>query len=570
MRNPMRLCTSTLFVVGYAAAGCGSAADAPGEVPAEPPVAAVSEALADPPVSPEATKLFELGGKIAGAFTGVTGALDTIKGLTSLLGMDDTPTLESQIASQFERANQKLDALLNEVGGVSFQFTYSQIAPPLSQLRAHAEDARAAVKRTGAPFVAPPDLLSTSKGWVYAVMDDSVFWRTYATKLTDGEWKAAIGEPAVEIHDFRTWDYRVGLPALMEAISYRLIILGSVDPGFASSPVYRDELTLYRDTLGRILTKIEGGIVCNFGVSANLKARASRATFCTSTIGFDSQAYCGYDVTYTLDAFCADPFTGAYTKLSKTAPVLTTQIYDAPACFSGSGFCPDRSMGVNEHVRLMDSWNIAYYPSVQVDVLDQFWSAAPTNPAFSDLIANGLDDARAQLRVNLGLFGVRRTIDSLSMMVTGDRGPVWGGQLRSAYDNRCLSAAGDAAGIGARAVIAECDRPAARSAESFRYDPVSAQLHNTAYGTCLDVQNGSSRRGTPAWYWGCWPSVTDPRSNAQRWSYDPVTRQMRNALGRSLDVYNGDSSPGNGLWTYDENASPAQKWGYAPPWFIAR
>jgi len=575
----------------FSAAGCASAVDDPtpppdARAPAAPPAgdAATGSSSTHARIlspggstSPEAKQLFEVGGEILGAFTGVLGALDTVKSLASLLGMGDSPTVETQIFQQLQIMNQKLDALLDEVGGVSFQIAYSQISPPLNSLRAEAEDARATVRATSAPYVPTiPGLVTLSKAQVYTVLDDSVYWRTYATRLTDGEWKAAIGEPAVEVRDFRTWDYRVGLPAALAAIAYRLVILGSIDPGFATNPVYAAELTLYRDTLQGILSKIEGGILCNYGVSAKVKARSSTTSFCSYTGGFGpSVGACNFDVTYTLNAFCADPFTGAYTKLSATAPLSSDPTWDesTPCVSFGYGpptaSCFDRDMGVNQHDVLASSWNYSAFGAYSVDLYNRFWAVAPTHPAFADLIANGLDDARAQLKLQLGLFGVRRAIDSLSMLVTHDKGPLYGGRNVSGYYNRCLSAAGDVASVGAGAVIAECDRASAARAEVFTYDTITGQIHNTASGTCLDVQNGSSRLMTPVWFWGCWPSVTDPRSNAQRWSYDPVSHRLRNALGRTLDVRWGDSTPGTPVWTYDENPTAAQQWGYKPYWWIS-
>ena len=542
-----------------------SPAESPSAVAALAQSTAAPHAMPPPPVggdmhtmsgdvSPEAQKLFETGGKIAGAFTGVLGAIDTLKSLASLVGGGDSPTLESQMAMQFAAVNQKLDALLNEIGGVSFQISYAQIAPPLARLRAEAEDARAAVIATGRPYVpSVPGLVTLSKADVYTVMDDSVFMRTYATRLTDGEWKAAIGEPAVEVVDFRTWDWRVGLPALIEAISYRLIILAAVDPAFRTNAAYAPELTLYRDTLAQILSKIEGGIVCGFGVTAKTTPRSSYA-LCDPAMGpaRGSNGMCEYDVTYQLDAYCADRFTGAYTKLSASSPLSADAVYDTTSCSSmgyggPSGTCFPRDIGVNQHDTLSSIWNFTHLGVYSVDLLERFWSLAPTHPAFSDLIAFGLDDARAQLKIKLGLFGVRRAIDSLSMMVTHDQGPLAGGQLRSGYTNRCLSAAGDDASMGSAAVIAECDRASARDAETFSYDSVTGQLKSARWGTCLDVQNGSSRIQTPVWFWGCWPSVTDPRSNAQRWSYDPVSHRMRNALGRTLDITWGNTTPGNSV-----------------------
>jgi hypothetical protein len=64
---------------------------------------------------------------------------------------------------------------------------------------------------------------------------------------------------------------------------------------------------------------------------------------------------------------------------------------------------------------------------------------------------------------------------------------------------------------------------------------------------------------TPVWLWEC------IGTDAQKWTYDPETGVLQNALGNVLDVQSGVLQPGTPVWTWTRNEGLAQQWfSYSP------
>jgi hypothetical protein len=87
---------------------------------------------------------------------------------------------------------------------------------------------------------------------------------------------------------------------------------------------------------------------------------------------------------------------------------------------------------------------------------------------------------------------------------------------------------------------------------------------------CLDVQGGNAAAFTPVWLWPCDEHVIPPVNlidpaytlpvDPQRWTYNPETGVLQNALGNVLDVQGGVLQPGTPVWTWTQNGDLAQLW----------
>jgi hypothetical protein len=478
-------------------------------------------------------KVYKFAANIVEAFTGASGTLNTLINLGTMLGiLESGPTLESIMQAEFEKLNAKVDALAAAVAGSDFLGSRRDLVFYLGQLRSHAETAHAWVKTNHTPFVPPADVDTTLRGYMYTMEDDSFFRRPAIDVVTDGdgEWKKVTSR-RIASDGTTVWDPRVGLPAFLTALSYRLIFLAAIDPSFASKPVYQAELLEFRERLKTILATIDSNVACGTGLDR-------RSVTCFGNPLASSS-------TYRFDAECADLSTGITAKVSAVDP---SPAYDSS--------CQVNDTGVNSPLLDMRFWG---QPS-QRDVFNRDYA---TRAPYADVVNNGIDDANAQLRIKLGLFEVRRTIDSLYAMVKNDNGPVVGGVIVSRFTNRCLAGEGGRSAPGSMVDIEACD--STKPSQRWSYDRLSGLVRNVGGGaspTCLDVYNGSTRRSTPVWLYWCTGSI------AQQWSYDAESHLLRNALGRTLDIINGNPAPGTRVWTYDENWSAAQLWGYTPPWYI--
>jgi hypothetical protein len=91
------------------------------------------------------------------------------------------------------------------------------------------------------------------------------FNRPYNKKDTDGWWRGSITYTKEELlpqPGDLVYDWRLGIPALLEVISYRLQFIAAIDPNFRNNDSYDEELERYRSTLERHLKNMLAGIKC--------------------------------------------------------------------------------------------------------------------------------------------------------------------------------------------------------------------------------------------------------------------------------------------------------------------
>lgn len=467
-------------------------------------------------------------GAVSGVYGYVSGAIDFAR-MVGLL--DSGPSFEDTVVADLDAIRADLADIERDNRGLDFHETEHEIMNALNTLQYDALTAEH-------PETAVDTYVHETGLALNRLTQEDFFTRIYSDRVTDGDWKRVISTRVLPDRNGLVFDYRYALPALMNGLALRLKMLSIVTPGWPATGTQRDQMKAVRGVLVDKLTTIEGALQTTY---------ATRVTATPTAPYVLGGGTCSWKVHHDVDGYSADPFTGTYVAVKGAFGVDDPTRYYGSRCGSANCACPTFSFDVDQDASLGGQ-----------DLRRAFTKYIA--PTVSGKLQTAMDDAHQQLRIKLGLFEVRRAIDSLYALVNGDTGPIYATKLTSAYPGRCLSSAGGANAFASLATIDVCAGGAYARPEAWAFDRVTGQIRNVFSGLCLDVQNGSSRIQAPVWLWNCWPT-DDARIIAQRWSYDPETHHLRNALGRTLDVTNRNSSPGTGLWLNDENGSAAQRWG---------
>jgi hypothetical protein len=97
---------------------------------------------------------------------------------------------------------------------------------------------------------------------------DSAFMRPYAAApdgtdlVTKGRWTQHIKDRPTPDGQGLVYDWRLGVPAMLELIAIRLMVIGAMDHDFRWDGRYDPELRSMRDAVNRHYTRMVGGIRC--------------------------------------------------------------------------------------------------------------------------------------------------------------------------------------------------------------------------------------------------------------------------------------------------------------------
>lgn len=376
------------------------------------------------------------------------------------------------------------------------------------------------------------------------------------------------------------FDYRLGIPALLTGLSLRLKVMTANAPDFAKTGVYNDELSIYANRLRWAAQKIESGILTRRGGGGVIPRHSH------TVVGQDAggrNVYGSNEYEATIDAEAACLYTGAraFHRIKGT--------FSGQSVFAG-GYCPLYYSEINDYQ--CDTRTHAERMLFEMSLRDKHFHNSGYETAQAMV--------RAKLLHHLGLFEIHAMIDLLETLIDGNVHLVrpqqviasithphgTDGIIQSKLNRSCLEIVNGYDEPGARVAIAPMDNSPYRTRQKWTYDRVTGQVRSDV-GTCLALNwNYYDNYGSIYWLPTRYDSaitrgvqvttaygiaergkVYTGQSNyaldAQRWTFNPRTGLLRNALGGGtvvLDVMWGNSTPGTRVWAWDINGAVAQQW----------
>ena len=338
--------------------------------------------------------------------------------------------------------------------------------------------------------------------------DPTAFERKYIDADTGpaGQgWKAYIPYTQADLFNVNgfVYDWRLGLPALMQLIALRLQLMAMEDANFTTDSRFHDELMGYHDALISHIQKLNAGLRCK-SIS---DTSGSQGVF---------------------EVVCADIYSGLneFTALN-WYPVskYTCSSRDESGALVWDYDCLDR------YYADFNSWVAANEPPLE-------------------------DQVRSDVRALTPWFAVQALADTVFIYANGDTEvTTFDSAIHSLGDyTKCLDVFGASTDPHTTVELYACNgNPAS---QSWRFDRANHAMIETWSGLCLEVQNASAVKGTPLWTANC------NGSPEQQWSYDWDTKIFTNMLGNVLVVPNNNFQSLQPLatTTRDSNFNLGQLW----------
>jgi hypothetical protein len=427
--------------------------------------------------------------KISNVYSGFKGTFDAATFLGRVLGILDK---EVNLKDELDKLHQHLDKLgaaLDKRGVRLHQA--DQLGLGLSMVQVAAQN-----KRLGMPFNQNTDGVNVAKGYIEAAMRPVYFERFFVESATDGEtrgaWKKVVSDRATPDSDGFVYDWRVGVPQLLQLIALRLAIVPVIDPNFAKDQVFKEEFLGYWKTLQDHYSKMIDGVRCRWNYRTNwIDPRNDTAPY----------------EDYYVRVGCADIYTGI--------SVLSDEIYYGSEP-------PWNRAGV--------SWAVAYQQFLDTEIQPR------------------IDAIHPQVLLKLPLFEIQSMMGLLSLYAYGESDLTQKYQRIPVYEasHLCLDTEWGRLAAGTNVMLWECN---GSNGQKWIYDRRSGTISNPPSGKCLDVQWGNPAPGTPVWIWDC------NGSDAQKWTYDRETHVLQNALGTVLDIQWGKLEAGTPVWSFLQGGS---------------
>lgn len=401
---------------------------------------------------------------LAGYFSGAKGAYGTGVALAEALGLIDT----EDTGEKLDKISEQLDSIF---AGVTWQaskaFIDNQRGPAVAAIRS--------LQRTGTAFPGGSVDQDSANAAQTLRLSDVPFYRPHNEKVTDGPWKDAIeygkDELLPQAGGSLVWDWRLGMPALLEVISYRLLVIAALEPEFRDTGLYDVELEDYRATLEKYLSTMLAGVRCGLGKpSGTALPRVAWA--------------------------CADIRTGIYAGRQRIVgetpgtdeqilSELRGQVVRAMPLFEVRAMLDTLYFyqhGGQDLTELRHQISVRRAPGLCLDV--QWGNPAAGTPVW--------------LWPCDGNVAQRWVYDRRS------------GTIRNPAFDKCLDVQHANAKLGTPVWTWDCN---GTDAQRWTYDYRTGVLEN-AVGTVLDIQWGDLAAETPVWSWG------RNEGDAQRWKAD--------------------------------------------------
>jgi hypothetical protein len=478
----------------------------------------------DKQVPPEVKFLVDTVHTVVGSFVGVVAAIDvsntaavlvTVLKLFGLGGSSNSELLKV-LSERIDKLGTQLSWL------ISMSFRDNRLADAITA--AQKVEEMAASKMLPLALGSDTDLLSHNA--VNQARQESAFLRTCDERATDGEsgWKKIIKDRPQARTGGLCYDWRLGIPALLQVMALRLPVLMAMNPQFRVTGWFQVELTAYRKALLDHHQTMVDGVRCDY------RFQDRWDVLNTASWGADLHYYYLYtDVTIS----CADIFTG----LAAT----------------GSFQFEDEALAQSRlrEEKFFSSYYWFWRPLSNKDAVNR-------QTILDTKVTPLMEQLRRGVLQRMPLFQMRSMIDML-FLLTHPQIP----DLTEAEQNirvvaaphLCLDLQWGSRESSTPVWLWECN---GTNAQWWVYDRETGTIRNPASDRCLDVQWGNPEPQAPAWLWDC--NGTD----AQRWTYDPETGVLQSAIGTVLDVEWGVLQARTPIHMWPRNNDIAQQWFSAP------
>ena len=410
------------------------------------------------------------GQSILGVYTGITGAISTVKAILTTFGI-----LHPSSGPDFKQLFVQLEEHLDQIAGsLDWKVTAQQRDRRWGLMMSAVDDAMASMAKAGGPVA--PELLalaySNSSDALNEIMgpDGTSFLRASADAVTKGDWQLVIPDRP-RVTNGQVYDWRLGVPELMQFIALRQLVIGAFDPDWKSDgfAVNTAGLPDTRNFLLQHFNKMNAGVKCTS--STNNATNPELFLFGITC----ADIYTGSTNSATLDAFTPEYF-----------PVdrVARQVKQKMPIFA---------------MRAMLDMLYAYINPLSESL------TTPGSITIGGLcleVKGGGTSAGTPVQLGVCNLGPAQTwmYDRASETIIN---PI---------SERCLDVRDRDVKAGAAAQIWDCN---GTTAQQWTWDPESKVLTN-AVGTVLDVQWGVILPGTPVWNWGRNGTV------AQQWGMPDV------------------------------------------------
>ena len=191
-------------------------------------------------------------------YSGVKSALDVLTSLGRALGFLDTPVpIDQQIAA----LQADVDA---QAGTLSWQLSQQERQTRMATLKA-ALDHLHMLQIQGKPVDTTSAGVYESHEAVYDAeiynVQNTAFLHLFKSSFYSDSYWNILGRPSAAPSD-EVYDWRVGVPELMQLINLRLQIIATADPDFRQDNAFHDEFVQHLQTLQAHFQKMVDGVRC--------------------------------------------------------------------------------------------------------------------------------------------------------------------------------------------------------------------------------------------------------------------------------------------------------------------
>jgi hypothetical protein len=467
----------------------------------QPPVAQTEQALDNCATATGVTSVFcaiqglvQLGDGAVKIYNDITSPVTTVEKLLQFLGILPTPP---SVTAQFAALTAHIDQL---VGSLSWQVSETDRENTIADSIADAIGAGEWLQQSGnQPLPADSATAADSLAMVTQAEKPIAFERLYSDSVF-APFAGVIPDRPTQANGF-VYDWRMGVPALVEIIGMRLQVIAAENPSFKSSSSFQTEIDGHRSALLSQVSTMLAGIRC--GVLTQW-----------------TNAYDVDDAVFTSFVRCADINTGAYQSQNFNWP--TQNISDCYGSFGANWDCVATRA-----------------TAIQNQKYGTIWAAQQT--------------MIIQLQRQMPLFDLRATADMLYMDTHPTQPELTARYSRipiSANTNLCLDVPNASFTNGNAVQLYTCNGTVA---QHWVYDRSAQTIKNPTYNKCLDVRGGDPTPGATVQIYDC--NGTD----AQRWSFDASTGAIANGLGNVLTVA-GTIASGAQIEAWNAGVTTNQEW----------